>query len=1381
MSGAPCQEMSAPAEPRPLPGWLQPETDEPDATPSAIEVVVQSEHGNGSRLKAAVIEVQANLKEQKKRATFALETSTTAVEEPVLSTPSTPSVSRRPSSSSQSLGRRSSKVSKTDVVAAATSHQEHHGEPTPLASIAAGAVCFVLYFFFSIVFSAVIFTELTSTTAFGIGDGVGIVMLGIGVGCLSFARGSGCKAIISGPDLIPIISVQECGRAIQTYIELEEPEAADKIIPTTLVAMLVGNVCVGGLFFLLGRMHKTSAAIGFVPASVIAGFLSCIGYKVVKLAVFISTTFHLKFSYVDRLWTRPAGVDGWLPMVLAMLIGAPLYVLKRKHIMRTDLLILTFILVPLVVFYIGVAIEGSSMQQLRDAGWFLTTTYGCGSGSGSGSGISGGSSDSGGDSGSSSYGDDSASGRRLADAVGPYCAFGRVDFWTPLEVAYGSGGHVAWEALPQCIGIWLMGACITALDSMLKLSSSENALKVDLDYNHEMQVGGAATLLSALLCGMPSYGQTKFNVINFSIVHSTKTALPTLTCGVLALLTTLAGVAGPIINGLPRFLLAGLLVYSGAGFLVENLFEGRKRMTRTSFCITWIIFVVNFLWEFFVKSELPDQAAPLLPGLLVVFLLGIVLAAFEFIAAFMQRVPPAEAIQGVELCSTALRPQAVELRLGAMAPWYAVLPLRGFVFFGSATIFYQKLKAALNAEAAKPRAARLRILLLDCEGLTGVDPTACNTLAKARRLILDEHKIELVWAGLNEALEAEFDRLGLLQGAHNFHKGDVALKYVEDELLRRGRRLAQHVIHSSPTLEAVHYRAALASVFSIATSSPDRISSARLLPHATRIVLAPGDVAFDQHASPDLGLYLLFVGEVELVERFGRTEAPRTIFPGAFFNHQRCVLRQPGGVEALGPAFPGLVGGSAGAPVSAVALTDAVLLRFSYDDFARLQRTEPPLALQLLLAVIRQAELQRPGRTRPIPSKDAVVVVAEDSALLLDTIKGGDEGRRDEGGDDVGGGDEGGGDEDGGAVRTRRRSWSFNLQKPGGEAAFRVELTSFQRARFGEIFDLIDADASGEIEISELEEYISSVGREIPAAALAKLLARSGADADGSGTLSRDEFFELVRLALVSDLPARFVAQVRAAHAAAAAAAGAAAGSAADGGSTGGEGDEGVVQRAAVPALMRTLGVSLPNDVSTDELLDVMDADGSGDVSVEELIVGCGMVRREQLELRRLGTAFAELQRHHRLDVGTRAGGATRLNHVDFAAVVSVLRNGGTNLSGLDDGAKTSGGAKNWSKLPNAAKASGAGGGGELSAPYLARVLGISSEEADDLVFLADLDRHTAHRQEEQLLKEAAATASGGASPTAGGDGGAAGSASASGDEAKIDLFEFYRLIVGWA
>ena len=61
----------------------------------------------------------------------------------------------------------------------------------------------------------------------------------------------------------------------------------------------------------------------------------------------------------------------------------------------------------------------------------------------------------------------------------------------------------------------------------------------------------------------PPPPQTKFNVINYSIVHSTATSIPTLTCGLLALATIISGIAGPIVNGLPRFLLAGLLVYSG--------------------------------------------------------------------------------------------------------------------------------------------------------------------------------------------------------------------------------------------------------------------------------------------------------------------------------------------------------------------------------------------------------------------------------------------------------------------------------------------------------------------------------------------------------------------------------------------------------------------------------------------------------------------------------------------------------------------------------------------------------------------------------------------------------------------------------------------------
>jgi hypothetical protein len=46
---------------------------------------------------------------------------------------------------------------------------------------------------------------------------------------------------------------------------------------------------------------------------------------------------------------------------------------------------------------------------------------------------------------------------------------------------------------------------------------------------------------------------------------------------------------------------------------------------------------------------------------------------------------------------------------------------------------------------AKPKAERLRIVIVDCSNLTGVDPTAANTLVKARRLIVDECSMLLVW------------------------------------------------------------------------------------------------------------------------------------------------------------------------------------------------------------------------------------------------------------------------------------------------------------------------------------------------------------------------------------------------------------------------------------------------------------------------------------------------------------------------------------------------------------------------------------------------------------------------------------------------------------
>ena len=97
---------------------------------------------------------------------------------------------------------------------------------------------------------------------------------------------------------------------------------------------------------------------------------------------------------------------------------------------------------------------------------------------------------------------------------------------------------------------------------------------------------------------------------------------------------------------------------------------------------------------------------------------------------------------------------------------YAVYPIRGFVFFGTATIFYEKLKAFVAADQKlKPPSARLRILVIDCTALTGLDPTALTTFGKARRYILNDCHLQLIWTGLDEKHHAQFKKFGLLEGA----------------------------------------------------------------------------------------------------------------------------------------------------------------------------------------------------------------------------------------------------------------------------------------------------------------------------------------------------------------------------------------------------------------------------------------------------------------------------------------------------------------------------------------------------------------------------------------------------------------------------------------
>ena len=1190
-----------------------------------------------------------------------------------------------------------------------------HNNPTYKSLISSSVVCFIIYFVFCIVFSSVVWDPLNSSLdtninpPFGVSQGVGINLMGIAVGSVFFAWKSGCKAIISGPDLLPVVFFAEAGVSVTTYLAATSTRYVDesysncletyggnstsavddisaaasdyhhrflgggpcdnhrnlaggsdelylddssisKVVPTTLVAMMIGNLVTALLFYGLGKMKNTASVIGFIPASVVAGFLTCIGYKVIKLAVLISTGYSFKHKYIKNL-----GIDyyhendPWLPLFLSLLYGCALYYMKRLHLVATEKLILAFIAVPLVLFFITIAITGTSMDYLRETDWFLTQA-------------------------------------RDGEGCIKDCAFIRTDFWQTLQVAYGgmATNLVAWGAIPRSIPIFIMGAVMTSLDNMLKLTSSEKALGIDLDYNHEMKLGGKATLISSLFAGSPAYGQTKFNVINLSIAGTSESSLPTLLLGGLCLLVFLSGVAGNIINIMPRFLLGGLCVFAGVGFLYENLWEGRKKMNRASFAIVWIIFLVNFIWEFFVLQHLPKEVQPMVPGLLVVFILGLVLSTFEFMFAFMHKAKDPSIRGGDVCCSSAIRSEKHDNQLAVMSGWFQVFKVESFIFFGTANNLYQQLKSHISDQkVSKPKAERAKYLIFDLTEVTGIDSSARDVFYKVHRLLKSEG-INLVWAITNPKVITAFGDMGLYDGAEYFISLDLALRHVEDELLRRAHNLSQKwLVHKS--VREIFERQVLANVFNISVRAEEKsFSSARLRPWSKSITLSKGDKLC---GDDDDNLYLLYDGEVQVKERDGSTFE---CFTGSFFNLDRVLVS---------------IGALSGIPstLTAVCRNDCTVLAVSRKSFMSLMKEDTAFSSKLLLTLLSQKEANRPGRIRePSFRKPSDISGDEPPTLAKVTV----------------------------------------ASRLFADDDYKISLTDAQIERFGQLFDLILEP--GETEVS-MERFSSYVGME--ARVLGSKLEKEqfiqmievedpNIDDDGNGKLSKEEFLSFLRSFFLADIPSVVVDALRLAY------------------------DEAVAKspnepmdESRIASLFKELGFDTKSS-NMGDVIGVIDADDDGDVDFNEYMTGIGMLKKMTLLSNQLDSAFSHYKNQSKAAKMERRATLQRSS----AATMSITRSLTSSLSSRFQGGRASvveeheaaahddGGLERSSSATMSIRRSlasslssrfqGRGasaveedeaaaqdeGGLELDASDLEAFLGISKDEAEEMVFLADQD-----------------------------------------------------------
>ena len=83
--------------------------------------------------------------------------------------------------------------------------------------------------------------------------------------------------------------------------------------------------------------------------------------------------------------------------------------------------------------------------------------------------------------------------------------------------------------------------------------------------------------------------------VQHGITHNMQSKVAGVTCATFNLVMFFT--AFPLVKYLPRFFLCGLLVFAGIGFLVENLWDSRKKLKKMEISVIWIILIIFVMTE----------------------------------------------------------------------------------------------------------------------------------------------------------------------------------------------------------------------------------------------------------------------------------------------------------------------------------------------------------------------------------------------------------------------------------------------------------------------------------------------------------------------------------------------------------------------------------------------------------------------------------------------------------------------------------------------------------------------------------------------------------------------------------------------------------------
>src|SRR6185295_15953146 len=275
---------------------------------------------------------------------------------------------------------------------------------------------------------------------------------------------------------------------------------------------------------------------------------------------------------------------------------------------------------------------------------------------------------------------------------------------------------------------------VTAITMLLNTTGIELATRREAQLGRELKTLGAANAVAGLIGGYVSC----ISLSRTTLVYAAGGRSPICGLTVAAASVLMLAVDPSFIAYIPKFVLAGLLLYLGASLMYEWLVDAARRISLLEYAslLAIALLIVQF-------------------GFIAGVLIGVTIGCATF-AVSASRVNAIKfRFDGSEYRSTLDRGPEELAILAAHGREIQGMSLQSYLFFGSANRLYQQVKALF---ANQPDC---RFLVFDFRLVTGIDSSAMHSFTQIKQ-VAEEVGARLVLVNLSHALRNAFDARGFI-------------------------------------------------------------------------------------------------------------------------------------------------------------------------------------------------------------------------------------------------------------------------------------------------------------------------------------------------------------------------------------------------------------------------------------------------------------------------------------------------------------------------------------------------------------------------------------------------------------------------------------------